>query len=198
MTELLIASGNAHKVEEIRSILAGLPLRVLSLKDLPTTPEEPVEDGDSFAANAEIKARGYGTHFEGWVLADDSGVVVPALGGAPGIHSARYAGNHGDDLANRRKLQGEVDALGGSADAHFVCSLCLCRPGLDAEIFESRWHGEIFPDDRGDNGFGYDPMFQPQGETRRAAQMSDEEKNKCSHRAQALASFRTYLEKTPC
>jgi XTP/dITP diphosphohydrolase len=195
MVQCLIASGNAHKVQEIREILKDLPLEIISLKDLKEIPPEPIEDGDSFVANARIKALGYSEYFDGWVLADDSGIVVPALGGEPGIHSARYAGEHGDSIANRRKLQQAIADL-DHPEAHFVCSLCLLRPEKEEECFEAEWHGKLIPEDRGDQGFGYDPMFLVGGGDRTAAQMSDQEKNRVSHRALALDAFKAFVEKT--
>jgi non-canonical purine NTP pyrophosphatase (RdgB/HAM1 family) len=196
MIKCLIASGNAHKVGEIREILKGSPLAFLSLKDLGKIPPEPVEDGDSFEENARIKVRGYANYFDGWVLADDSGIVVPALGGAPGIHSARYAGQHGDAVANRRKLQEAIGHLEKPVQAHFVCCLCLFRPGSKEVFFEGKWYGTLIAQDRGANGFGYDPMFVVQGTHRTAAQMSENEKNEVSHRALALRSFKAFVEKS--
>jgi|SaaInlStandDraft_1057018.scaffolds.fasta_scaffold69946_2 non-canonical purine NTP pyrophosphatase (RdgB/HAM1 family) len=196
MQQCLIASGNAHKVQEIREILKDVPLEILSLKDLPAVPPEPVEDGDSFEANAQIKALGYAKSFDGWVLADDSGIVVPALGGAPGIHSARYAGEHGDAVANRRKLQQAIVDLENPVDAHFVCCLCLHRPGESDQFFESKWEGTLITEDRGEQGFGYDPMFMVKGQDKTAAEMSEDDKNRVSHRALALKSFKDFVEKT--
>jgi len=196
MIKCLIASGNAHKVGEIREILRGSPLEIMSLKDLAKIPPEPLEDGDTFEENARIKARGYGKYFDGWVLADDSGIVVPALGGAPGIHSARYAGPHGDAVANRRKLQEAIGGLEEPVEAYFVCCLCLFRRGREEVFFEETWHGRLIAEDRGENGFGYDPMFVVQGDSRTAAQMSENEKNEVSHRALALRSFKVFVEKS--
>lgn len=196
MVQCLIASGNAHKVEEIREILKDAPLEILSLRDLPEIPPEPVEDGDSFESNAIIKAHGYAEFFNGWVLADDSGIVVPSLEGRPGIHSARYAGAHGDSDANRRKLQCDIQDLPSPVSAYFVCCLCLHRPGCDDEIFEGRWNGSVIPEDRGENGFGYDPMFVVEGGALTAAEMSEDEKNGVSHRALALKAFKDFVEKT--
>jgi XTP/dITP diphosphohydrolase len=191
---LLIASGNAHKIKEISAILAGLPIEICSTKDLPQGVEEPVENGDSFLANAQIKAEGYAAHFDGWVLADDSGIVVPALNNEPGIFSARYAGPQATDADNRYKLMANIKELGGKADAYFVCSLCFLRPDLGVENFEEHWHGHVTDTCEGENGFGYDPMFIPKGDERTAAQWTENEKNTHSHRGQALRSFKAFLE----
>jgi XTP/dITP diphosphohydrolase len=193
---LLIASGNRHKVQEIQSILEGLPLNIFSTKDLSPSVTEPVEDGSSFAENAKIKAKGYAQHFDGWVLADDSGIVVPKLQGAPGIYSARYAGPDASDQENREKLMKEINALGGKSEAYFVCSICFFRPPSAFEVFESQWHGHVVDYVKGENGFGYDPMFFPSGDSRSAAEWSEQEKNSHSHRAQALCCFKTFLEKS--
>jgi XTP/dITP diphosphohydrolase len=196
----LIASGNLHKVKEIRQILSGLPLEILSLKDLEQQIPEPVEDGDSFGANALIKSKAYGEVFSGWVLSDDSGIVVPDLGGEPGIYSARYAGENASDEDNRKKLQGKVSELRDSKglkalNAYFICVLSLSIPNEDSEFFEGKWHGKIVAEDHGENGFGYDPMFFPDGFDRTAAEMEDQEKNNLSHRYLALQKFRSYAEK---
>lgn len=193
---LLIASGNSHKVQEIRSILRELPLNIFCTKDLPSSVTEPIENGNSFAANAKIKAEGYGKHFDGWVLADDSGIVVPELEGEPGVYSARYAGPQATDQENREKLMKKIQQLGGKSEAHFVCSICFFRPPQSFEIFEAQWHGHVVDVLKGENGFGYDPMFLPGGDSRSAAEWSEHEKNLHSHRAQALCAFKTFLEKS--
>ena len=195
MKKLLIASGNAHKVGEIRKILHGLPLEVLSLKDIHNTVPEPEENGLTFVANAHIKSRAYAGIFDQWILADDSGIVVPALNGEPGIYSARYAGIGASDAANRHKLQSKVRELGGQLPAYFVCALSLYIPGAEPKIFEAHWNGEVVDYDRGENGFGYDSMFIPLNEDRSSAQMSEDEKNRVSHRGQALAKFKSFVEK---
>jgi XTP/dITP diphosphohydrolase len=195
MKNILIASGNAHKVSEIRKILHGLPCNVLSLKDIHNTVSEPEETGLTFGANAFIKASAYKGIFSEWILADDSGIVVPALDGEPGIYSARYAGVGASDADNRQKLQAKVRELGGHIEAYFVCALSLLIPNSEPKSFEAHWNGHVMDDDRGENGFGYDSMFIPLNETRTSAQMSEGEKNEVSHRAQALRQFRTYVEK---
>ena len=198
MQKCLIASGNAHKVSEIRQILSGLPLEVLSLKDIDNTIAEPVEDGTTFEANAQIKAQAYQSIFPHWILADDSGIVVPDLGGEPGIYSARYAGVDANDTDNRKKLQAKVSEAGKILTAHFNCVLCLVRPEAEPLFFDAQWHGRIVAEDHGQNGFGYDPMFFPDGHELSAAEMSDIEKNELSHRYQALQKFKTFVAEELC
>lgn len=196
MEELLIASGNAHKIEEIKAILANVPLKILSLKDLPKIPDEPDENGGSFISNARIKALEYGQHFNGWVLADDSGIVVPELGGEPGIYSARYAGVGASDKENREKLKRKVEVLKKSPEAYFVCSLALRKPSANNTIigFEAHWRGHVIETDKGEGGFGYDPVFIPEGSQKTAAELSAKEKNNISHRGQALIKLKKFLE----
>lgn len=195
MKELLIASGNAHKIEEIKAILANVSLSVLSLKDLPGSIEEPEENGGSFISNARIKALEYGKNFDGWVLADDSGIVVPELGGEPGIYSARYAGLNANDKDNREKLKSKIREKNKNLSAYFVCSLALKKPNSESIVgFESHWRGVVINSDRGEGGFGYDPIFVPEGYRETAAELSAEEKNKISHRGQALLKLKKFLE----
>lgn len=187
MNELIIATQNAHKAAEIAAILpASCTIRTLA--DYPELP--PVEEtGRTFAANAAQKALALSRHVEGWVLADDSGLCVDALGGSPGILSARYAGEHGNDAANNRKLLGELSALSGEAPYHarFVCALCLAKGGQVCAEFIGELPGVITLQPRGTNGFGYDPLFIPQGYPHQTlAELSAETKNSISHRARAL------------
>jgi len=195
MKKLLIASGNSHKVGEIRAILKDVALEVFSLKDLASIPEDPEENGGSFVSNARIKALAYGENFEGWVLADDSGLVVPKLDGEPGIYSARYAGSESNDTNNRNKLKEKIKKYGAPLPAYFVCSLCLKKEkSTEVICFEAHWHGSVIDSDRGEGGFGYDPIFIPTNSNLSAAEMSSSEKNKISHRAKALQQFKTFLE----
>ena len=184
---IVLGTGNAHKVAELRAILAPLlPGVELLAYDGPS----PVEDGDTFLKNAEIKARA-AAEFTGLpALADDSGVAVDALGGAPGIHSARFAGT-GDDADNRRLL---LERLRGAADrsASFVCAAVLAAPG---ERFEAvaTWPGRILESERGSGGFGYDPLFLPDGLDRSAAELTPHEKNRVSHRGRAFRALAAQL-----
>lgn len=178
---LTLSSGNAHKADEIRSML-GLPLR--TLRDVPGAPEIE-ETGDTFEANARLKARGLADFLDGWALADDSGLAVDALDGAPGVFSARYAGVHGDDTANNRKLLAGLEAA-PDRGAAFVCVLALCGPGGEEWIVRGECRGRIARAAAGEGGFGYDPLFVPDGYERSFAQLGETVKNRLSHRAVAL------------
>lgn len=196
---LLFASSNPHKVDEVRAILAPLGIRVVGLQSLADPPPEPLEDGDSFEANARIKAIAYATATGQMCLADDSGLEVDALGGEPGVQSARYAGV-GDsraerDAANNAKLLRELaDVPQEQRTARFVCAMCLA----DAEgniIAETRgtFEGVIADEPRGSNGFGYDPLLYLPDRGCTSAELSPEEKNARSHRGQAARKMAELL-----
>jgi XTP/dITP diphosphohydrolase len=182
--KLIIASGNAGKLREIRAILGEKFDEILSMKEAGID-HETVEDGATFLENAQKKAREIAEISGCAALADDSGICVDALGGAPGIYSARFCGRHGDDDANNRllveKLQGEQNRK-----AHYTCAVSLVFPDGSEKHAEGILEGEIIDTPKGEGGFGYDPyFFLPQyGLT--AAQITSEEKNKISHRASAL------------
>jgi len=192
--QVVLATHNAHKVEELRRILGDrLGEHELVGYDGP----EPVEDGDTFAANALIKARAAAEHTGLPAIADDSGIAVDALGGAPGIHSARYAGTR-DDGDNLRLL---LTNLAGETDrrASFVCAAAYVLPGEGGtveHVEESRWPGEVLDAAAGAGGFGYDPIFRPEGETRSAAELTADEKNAVSHRAQAFGALIGFVRST--
>lgn len=202
---LVLATGNPHKVTELAAIVAaqGLPLAVCSARSLGPAPEIP-EDQGSFVAHAKLKALG----IAGWlrergepgstlVLADDSGICVEALDGAPGVESAYFAGPQADDAANNARLVAELTARGLSrSPAHYVCVLALTRvdagplPGAGADgvrLFTGRWDGEVRVTPRGAGGFGYDPYFWPIGSARSSAELAPDEKNAQSHRGRATA-----------
>lgn len=190
MKELIIATQNAHKAQEIAAILPA-DCSIRTLADFPDLPAVE-ETGLTFAENAELKAVALSRLVEGWVLADDSGLCVDALGGSPGILSARYAGEHGNDAANNRKLLAELRALPGLAPhaAHFTCAMCLARGGRVEAAFTGILSGHITLQPRGEHGFGYDPLFVPEdyaGST--LAELPSEVKNSISHRARALAQL---------
>lgn len=184
--QLLVATGNAGKLREIRKLFAERSLEVLGLADVPSVPEA-VEDGESFAENAEKKARHYAKATGLPTLADDSGLVVDALGGAPGVFSARYAGEDADDAANNRKLLAQLQGIPAAKRlAAFVCALALCEPEGDCRIFAGRLGGVLLEAPRGDGGFGYDPLFLVPEYGKTLAELPIEIKNRISHRGQAL------------
>ncbi|MDI9570252.1 MAG: XTP/dITP diphosphatase [Pseudomonadota bacterium] len=191
--QLVIASRNQGKVEEIRAMLAGLPLEIFSLSDYPEAPAI-VEDGDSFLANALKKARGLAAYTGKTALADDSGLEVDRLNGAPGIYSSRYAGEEATDEENNRKLLAEMRGVpADERSAAFRCVLVLCRPDGTYEEFAGRWPGQIWDGLRGGNGFGYDPLFYVPALGKTVAEMTPEEKNLASHRSQAVRALKEYL-----
>jgi XTP/dITP diphosphohydrolase len=180
---LVIASHNFGKVREIRELLQPLGVEVLASAELGLA--EPEETGVTFAANAEIKARAAAEASGQAALADDSGLVVTALAGAPGVHSARWAGAERDFLVAMQRvetaLQGELDRR-----AHFACALALCWPDGHCEVFEGFVHGRLVWPPRGNRGFGYDPMFVPDGYDETFGEMKPAEKHRISHRAEAF------------
>lgn len=173
-----------------------LPLgyEAVSLAEFPSAPEVE-ETGRTFAENARLKALAVSSVVPGLVLADDSGLCVETLSGYPGVLSARYAGEHGDDAANNRKLLNELRALPGQAPhrACFVCALCLAEGGRELACLEGTVEGRITLTPQGANGFGYDPLFVPEGCSRTFAEMAEEEKNDLSHRARALRQLAAFL-----
>lgn len=188
--KLIIASNNQHKIREIKSILADKFDDILSLREAGID-HETVEDGTTFMENALKKAREIAEISGAAALADDSGICAHALGGAPGIYSARYAGEdggHGDDEANNDLL---LKNLEDKADrtAHYTCAMALCYPDGSEVTAEGYMYGTVITERRGDRGFGYDPLFVPVGESRTVAEMTDEEKNAISHRANALKNL---------
>lgn len=188
MIHLLVATRNEGKLRELRELLAGEPLRLESLAAHVEVGEVD-ETGDSFDANARLKAAAAARATGLWTVGEDSGIEVDALGGAPGIRSARYAGVHGDDAANNRKL---IEALKGVDErgARYVCVLALADPtGEVVATVNGVSEGQIVDEPRGSGGFGYDPHFVPEGETRTNAELSDREKSALSHRGRAVRAF---------
>ena len=179
---LIIASNNQHKIYEIKKILGQKFDEIVSLKEAKIT-HETVEDGATFMENAMKKAREIAEISGSYALADDSGICCDALGGAPGIYSARFSG--GTDEDNNALL---LEKLADKDDksAHYTCAMALCSPEGEFTLAEGYMYGHITADRRGERGFGYDPLFVPLGETRTVAEMTDDEKNAISHRANAL------------
>ena len=190
--KLIIASNNAHKLEEIRAILGGAFEEILSLREAGIE-HETVEDGVTFAENAAKKAREIAEISGCCALADDSGLCVDALGGAPGIYSARFAGEHGNDAANRRRLLREMENIDDRA-AHFTCSMALVRPDGSMTAAEGFVYGEIARAEAGENGFGYDSLFYLPERGCTMAQLPPEEKNEISHRHNALMALLEKLQ----
>lgn len=196
MKSLVLASGNAGKRAEIQALLEPFGTRVVTQVELGITEAE--EPYDTFLENALAKARHacFATRLP--ALADDSGLCVDALGGAPGIHSARYAGEPGSDSRNNQKLLAEMSAH-DNRSAHYECVLVLMRGPGDTQplVASAQWHGSIARLPRGGGGFGYDPLFLPRGWAKTAAELAPEEKNRVSHRGQALAKLLELLRREP-
>ncbi len=183
---LLVATGNAGKLREFRQMLEPLGFEVLGLGDLPDRPALP-EDGDTFLENARAKAWPLARRLGIPVLADDSGLAVDALGGAPGVRSARFAGPGATDAQNNARLLAELrDVPDPGRTAAFVCALVLALPDLGEVAAEGRVAGRILREPRGTGGFGYDPLFLVEGLGRTAAELEPEVKNRVSHRGRAL------------
>jgi XTP/dITP diphosphohydrolase len=184
MSQVVLATHNAHKVDELRRILAPqLPGVDVVAYDGP----EPVEDGASFAENALIKARSAAAHTGLPAIADDSGISVEVLGGAPGIFSARWAGPARDSGDNLRLLLWQVsDMAEEHRRASFTCVAALALPDGTERFVTGVWPGMLLREPRGEGGFGYDPVFQPDGHAGSAAELTGDEKNRLSHRARAF------------
>lgn len=187
--KIVLATRNLKKIEEIRRIVAGLTVDLLSLAHFPDCPEV-VEDGRTFRENAEKKAVQVAKFTQCHALADDSGLVVDALGGAPGVYSARFAGPQATDEDNVRLLLATLSATGDVRRvAHFECVLSLSDPAGSIQNFSGTVTGRIGQHPQGDNGFGYDPIFVPDGSAQTFAQMLPHDKDSMSHRGRALAAF---------
>lgn len=188
--KLIIASHNAGKVREIDALLKPFGIEAVSAGALGLA--DPEETEITFAGNAAIKARAAAHDGQLPALSDDSGLCVEALGGAPGIYSARWAGEPRDfSMAMEKVRKALIEADTENYAAHFVCSLCLAWPDGHEEIFEGAVHGALSFPPRGDLGFGYDPIFVPKGDTRTFGEIEPEEKHAMSHRARA---FRRLVE----
>lgn len=194
LERVVLASSNAGKLAEFNQLLAGLGIEFVSQASLGV--DDADETGLSFVENALIKARHASTVTGLPALADDSGICVEALDGAPGLYAARYAGVHGDAAANRAKLLRELDGTPASErNAYFIAVIVLLRHADDPApiIVEGRWSGRILTAERGEGGFGYDPLFLPDGFEQSAAELNPALKNSLSHRGQAVAALRDRL-----
>ncbi len=200
---LVVATGNRGKLEELRALLAGLPLEVRSVAEVLQEPPVVVEDGETFAENATKKARTVAHATMMLTLADDSGLEVDALGGRPGVRSARFAHERATDAENNAALLAALDALGDPPAqpgfrARFRCVLALVDPytnGGEPRMVEGTCDGTITRAPRGSGGFGYDPLFVVEGTEKTMAELREDEKNRISHRARAFAALRPLLER---
>jgi XTP/dITP diphosphohydrolase len=191
--KVLLATRNAGKLVELRRMLVDGPVEVVGLADVPEFPEAP-ETGATFAENALAKARDAAAATGLPSVADDSGLAVEALNGMPGVLSARWCGRHGDDLANLELLLGQLaDVPDERRRASFVCAAALVVPGGQETVVHGEWPGRIVRAPRGTNGFGYDPIFVPEGEERTSAELSPEEKDAASHRGRAMRALLPHL-----
>ena len=194
LDELLVATHNAGKLGEFGQLLRGLPLKLRGLKEFPDAVAVE-ETGQTFAENAALKARHYSRLTNLWTLADDSGLEVDALGGRPGVRSARYAGPDATDAERTSRIVEELAATGdGERRARFVCVVALYQPAAEElRLFSGKCEGRIASGPRGEGGFGYDPVFIPDGFDKTFGELPSEVKNRVSHRARALEGLKSYL-----
>ncbi|MBL8821418.1 MAG: RdgB/HAM1 family non-canonical purine NTP pyrophosphatase [Planctomycetia bacterium] len=199
MTQLVIGTRNKKKILEIKPLLADLPLELVPVADLNNVPEI-AEEGRTFLANASLKARGVATAAHAWTLAEDSGLVVPALNNEPGVDSAIYAGVHGDDAANNAKLLSKIAAIPESErQAYYICVAVLCDPqGEIRAVTEARCHGVIVESASGSQGFGYDPLFLIPEYHKTFGELAPIVKSALSHRAKAMNSMRSAIIQHLC
>lgn len=191
LPRLILATRNAHKTGEIRAMI-GERFEVLDATAFPDFPEIE-ETGVTFLSNAQLKAEGISSRIDGWVLSDDSGLEVVALDGAPGVWSSSYGGEEGNHAKNNERLLAE---MAGQADrrARFVCTMVLARAGVAQAHFTGAVEGRLIEALHGTGGFGYDPLFIPNGYDRTFAELGEGVKNSLSHRSRALVQVLEYLE----
>ncbi len=193
---VLLATRNSGKLVELKRMVAGSAidgLQIVGLTDVPAFPEAP-ETGATFAENALAKARDAADATGLPSVADDSGLAVDALNGMPGVLSARWSGRHGDDLANLELLLAQLgDTPDDRRGAAFVCAAALVVPGGAETVVHGEWPGRIIRASRGTNGFGYDPIFVPEGEDRTSAELDPDEKDAASHRGRAMRALLPHL-----
>lgn len=191
--ELLFASQNPHKLSEVRAILSHLPVKVMDLKEIGDDTEVE-ETGSTFRENARLKAEYFYKKYKKPVFADDSGLIVPALDGEPGVHSARYAGEHGNHYKNNLYLLEKMQGI-KERSAYFLTVICFLDKNGQDHFFEGRLNGEIAYELKGNEGFGYDPVFFLLEYNSTLAEIGTEKKNKLSHRYLALKEFAKFLQK---
>ena len=193
--ELVIASTNAHKIREFKAMLKHLPYDVRSLLDFPAYVPPP-ETEATFEGNAKLKAIHAANALNRWVIADDSGLVVPAIGGAPGVYSARFAGDNATDLDNRKKLLGLMQhLLDEDRNAYFECCIVLASPNGIKKSVSGICEGTLLTQERGRGGFGYDSLFIKHGYSKTFAELEESIKNRISHRRKAFDKILPFLEK---
>lgn len=191
---IVIATQNEGKAREFKSLFESKGYSIKTLRDFPKL-EDVEETGETFQENALLKAETIAKHLHTTVLADDSGLVVHALHGQPGVYSARYAGEEKSDAKNNAKLLIELaDIKGADRSAHFHCSLALAHPEKESLVIDGKVEGQIVDVPRGDNGFGYDPLFFIPNKNKTMAELDNDEKNRISHRANALKKLDKELD----
>ncbi len=194
--KIVLATNNRHKAEEFKSMLAQLygKTELYTLSDIGFAGDIE-EDGGTFEENALIKARAAASA-DYLSIADDSGICVDALGGAPGIYSARYAGEHGNDKKNNEKLLYELRNVPAERrGAHYVCAIACVLPDGESFTVTGKAYGRVLTEEHGDGGFGYDPLFLPDGQSLTWGELDEAEKNKTSHRRKAIELFAAELKK---
>lgn len=194
MPRLVLGTRNRKKCDELADLLRDMPFEVVDLSGYPDAPEIE-ETGTTFEENARLKAVGVAKAIGQWVLAEDSGLVVPALNGRPGVYSARYAGKQGDDEANNNRLLAELAPFSDDKrDAYYICVAVLATPRGDAvAVTEGRCHGTIIKERRGTGGFGYDPLFLVREYHQTFGKLSLRVKQALSHRGRAIVAMRPAL-----
>lgn len=194
--KIVISTGNQHKVDEIKSILKDLPFEVISKDQIGLKDIEIIEDGDTLEENSIKKAKALAEKTDYMVVADDSGLFVDALGGEPGVYSSRYGGEEGDDIKNNEKLVRELkDIPLEDRTAYFKTIIALIKENKEVITISGECKGYIGFERKGNNGFGYDPLFIPEGFDKSFAELGEETKNQISHRAKALKNLKQLLFK---
>ena len=195
METIVAASKNKHKIEEIEAITKKFGMQVISRDEAGVPPIEVIEDGETFEENSLKKAKEILALCDRITIADDSGLMVDYLGGAPGVYSARFAGEEGNDEKNNEKLLHLLEGLPAQERAaKFVSVITMAFPDGEVLVARGECHGRIIQEPTGENGFGYDPLFVPDGYQKTFAQLSPEEKNEISHRAVALKELERLLK----